>query len=286
NEVTDMMLQSGASYSILVDFVPKEEKIYIDTVLLKNLTDNREISIQLKGEGIKNIDIPDTVRATIAVNSIQAKVGENVTVCLSIQQSENFTERTPRKFRAQIECNSTVLFLNHPGLLCESPQEDICRIFIEGERGVSDTLAVINAIATLGTAETSPIKLISFAWTDTTTNVKETRTQDGSIAIVNVCKEGSTRLFIPTGESQKLISNPNPVKDNFKIEYGLAESTRASLDLIDIEGRVVVHFFDNILHAAGTYVHYADARKFGAGKYILRLKTESTTMIRHIEILQ
>lgn len=286
NEVTDMMLQSGASYSILVDFVPKEEKIYIDTVVLKNLTDNREISIQLKGEGIKNIDIPDTVRATIAVNSIQAKVGENVTVCLSIQQSENFTERTPRKFRAQIEYNSTVLFLNHPGLLCESPQEDICRIFIEGERGVSDTLAVINAIATLGTAETSPIKLISFAWTDTTTNVKETRTQDGSIAIVNVCKEGSTRLFIPTGESQKLISNPNPVKDNFKIEYGLAESTRASLDLIDIEGRVVVHFFDNILHAAGTYVHYADARKFGAGKYILRLKTESTTMIRHIEILQ
>lgn len=287
NETTQgMILMPGQRYIMSIDFTPTEEKIYYDTVLLNNLVSNREMIIQLKGEGVKNIDIPDTVRATIAVNSIQAQIGENVKVCLYIKQKENFTDRTPKKFRAQFECNSTVLFINQPGLLCESPQEYVCRMTIEGERGESDTLVSVNAIATLGTVENSPINLVSFVWTDTTTVVKETRTQDGSIAIINVCKEGSTRLFIPSGESQKLISKPNPVTNNFMIEYGLAEPTRATLDLIDIEGRVVERFFDDILHAAGSYIHYADAQQFGAGKYLLRLKTQTTTMIRHIEILQ
>lgn len=47
------------------------------------------------------------------------------------------------------------------------------------------------------------------------------------------------------------------------------------------------HFFtEKICTVTVWYVLLTDAEQFGAGKYLLRLKTQTTTMIRHIGILQ
>lgn len=74
---------------------------------------------------------------------------------------------------------------------------------------------------------------------------------------------------------------PNPVSEAAQVRFALPKPGRARLRLLDPGGRVAATLVDR-QHAAGWYSVPLDASRLPAGVYLLRLETETTTLVRKL----
>jgi hypothetical protein len=78
---------------------------------------------------------------------------------------------------------------------------------------------------------------------------------------------------------------PNPAKDNVEIEYIIDSYSNVELSVYTVIGEHIMQI-ENKEQSAGTYKYKITARGIGAGIYLVKLKTDSATVIKKIIITE
>lgn len=218
------------------------------------------------------------VRTTVAMDTIEAAVGQRVTIAMLIRDAEHLDDdRAPRRFRATIQLNPSVLHLSDPAYPCIEYDAHRCEITLERSRGDGRTLATIPAMVTLGTTDHAPIRLVDFDWLDSLLPMDVTLV-DGFIRVTGLCVEGGPRLFVPKGSGFSIACLPNPATSVVELHYGVAEVAPVTIEVVDRMGRVVLTPVSNNEVAPGTYVRQLDVSLLGAGPYLVVLRSTNATV--------
>jgi hypothetical protein len=215
-----------------------------------------------------------------------ASAGERTTLALMLDDGpveENRGEGRP--FTATIRFNQTLLAPEDhsaPGIVGDGERT----ITVDGVwSGRGDTLATIPMIALLGNAESTSLDIVSFEWLDGGRRPLdvETERKSGTFTLLDLCREGGTRLYDELGVEAALKVAPNPAVDALELEYDLAEDGRVSIDLYDLTG-VKVRSILNADRPAGSYRMKLATRQLPAGAYLLTLQTPTQLLSRKVEV--
>ncbi|MBU3742680.1 MAG: choice-of-anchor D domain-containing protein [Candidatus Kapabacteria bacterium] len=218
------------------------------------------------------------VHTTIAMNTVDVVVGQPISLTMSIVNTTNLDDsRAPRRFEAVIEINPTVVHLLDPAFACLETDAHSCTFRMFGVRGDDSTLATIPAVATLGTTDNAPVRLVAFRWLDTLLPV-DVAVVDGAVRITDVCREGGPRLYVPKGAGFSLSCQPNPASSTVELRYGLAEESAVTIEIIDRMGRVVQTPVANASVQPGTYTRMIDVGLLGAGPYMVVLRSTNAVL--------
>lgn len=278
-------LHAAESRVIQLSFQPPFKGIFTSEIRIVHDDEGSPLIIRLLGEGIEENIKPDTVRTSIVLNKIKAKAGENIRIYLYINGKENLDlANSPKEFEAKIKLNNTIIYVNDANYMCTPIDGQSCELFVRNARGLSDTLATISGIATLGNTDNALMELISFKWLDTVLTTVVTK-EDGSIQINGVCEEGGIRLYLASGNVYSLASRPNPVRTYVDIVYGMAESNTVTVEIINVEGKVIATPISSVHREAGAYIHKYDTSTLGNGIYLLRLRTSNSVITSRMEVI-
>lgn len=153
-------------------------------------------------------------------------------------------------------------------------------IFLRGRMSdESDTVAILDLVATLGAVRSTPLHIEEFAWDDAAIGVQMV---DGSVTL-NVCEEGGERLFDAVRRLRLLPNHPNPFGSGTVFEFELFERCRARLEVLDGGGRLVAVAFD----ADADPGHYSvpfRRNDLPSAVYVLRLSSGESVLQRLIHL--
>lgn len=218
--------------------------------------------------------------ADIAIPNIVAAAGDRVNVALVLRRADALDVANARTFEAVIAFDRSMLVPTvKNGVTVDATTR---RVIVTGSRGVSDTLVAREMVATLGTSETTPLRIESFRWLDATSPVTTTL-YDGELRIVGICRSGGTRLFDGSGEVLLKPPAPNPANGVTAIEYQLNEVGRTQLVLLDASGRRIATLVDDVM-SEGVYMHWLDAAEISSGTYLLVLATPTIVLSERFEV--
>ncbi len=209
---------------------------------------------------------------------LSAAPGEIITIPLFISQSSSLDFCNMRNYHTSIEYNKTLLVpINSTPVGIMSGTSRI--IEFTGVRGASDTLINFEFMTTLGNAETTPISINFFEWTDCPAP-DSTRTYGTQFALNDLCREGSkARLYNYEGIPINLTFTPNPIGDKGLVNYDLAESGTTKLFIYDMLGRVVLQL-NNGFAEKGHYAVEFSTTDIPTGIYYIVLRTETRVITK------
>ena len=142
-----------------------------------------------------------------------------------------------------------------------------------GSRTASDTLIVLEFMATLGNAEMTDLKIDLFEWTDCQIP-RYISTFGGNFSLSDLCKSGGvTRLYDYEGVPLGLTFMPNPVNENASVDFNLSESGNTSLCIYDNLGRIVKELHRGFTDKGAYNVKFS-TDEINTGIYYIVLKTE------------
>jgi len=217
------------------------------------------------------------VSTTVRIDSVQAKVGETISVPLRIVASAGLIAANATAWKATVAYEPNVLVgVNGTSDCWISGQNGPCTIDIAGTRG-ADTVGILTSLrytVVLGDAINSPLTLVSFDWTQSPT-ATITRIP-GNVAVNGICEEGGTRLLRPTGTLYRVVIAPNPARDQTTVIIDGLGSETAAITLYNMLGQQL--FTANAPPDANGSVRYSvDLRTIGSGIYSLNVTARGTT---------
>ena len=96
----------------------------------------------------------------------------------------------------------------------------------------------------------------------------------GVFTLVNICREGGTRLFDGSVRATLAQNAPNPFNPETDISYTIIENGRVRLDVYDALGRLVTRLVDAVQGAGTHHVRfYAGGLPSGTYQYVLQTET-------------
>ena len=174
-------------------------------------------------------------------------------------------------FRAEVSVEPSILSVADatPWRIANNGQRVI---EIQGVVRPNETVAgSVPVVALLGRVESSPLELLSIELTDPTQQLA-LETEDGSLEILGLCREGGVRLFDPSGAIAIKSIAPSPTQDRMTITYSLSETGEHRMMLVDAGGREVLEIFSGMF-LPGTFELVRDVRGLPSGAYRLVLET-------------
>jgi PKD repeat protein len=237
--------------------------------------------------GSTEIDITmwKTPTTQVSLPRMQAAPGDTISVPLRIIWNNLDPTDPPRPFTAVLRFNKSLLM----------PVETTPRGIIDGDDRVimidtvhyspyadsSGTLTTLRFLVMLGDDESTPLKIDSFEWADTT--IKLTRKEDGVLYILKLCREGGTRLFDGNGMLALKQNRPNPATGFTEIDFSTREQGRVQMTITNLNGDVVSTLVDDEMDA-GDYKVGFDAATLPSGVYVCRLLTATGVRSRLITV--
>lgn len=221
--------------------------------------------------------VASPIQTLIKVDSVVAKVGQNIAVPLRIVSSRGLTGSSVKAWKASIAYNPLVVVGIQGTPDCwTTGQSGPCAIEVSGMRG-SDTVGVLttlNFTAVLGDADHTALTIASFAWTDDTT--ASVTTINGDVDITNICMQGGERLLRPTGVPYRVVVAPNPASDQTVVMIDGLGSESATIVLYNMLGQ---QLYSKIVppDGAGSVRETIDLRTYGSGLYALNVTARGTT---------
>ncbi|MBS1561345.1 MAG: SBBP repeat-containing protein [Bacteroidetes bacterium] len=217
------------------------------------------------------------VATTVKIDSVQAKVGETISVPLRITASSGLISGNARSWKATVAYLPSVLVgVNGTQDCWVSGQSGPCTIDITGQRG-TDTIGVLTTLkytVVLGDATNAPLTILSFEWTEAPT-ATITRIP-GNVTVNGICEEGGTRLLRPTGTPYRVVVAPNPASDQTTVMIDGLGSESAVITLYNMLGQQL-YTATVPPDANGSVRHSIDLRTYGSGIYGLNVTARGTT---------
>ncbi len=218
-----------------------------------------------------------TVRkfAKVVIPSLSAEPGERFRLPVLLAESNGLEEETGFRFQAVIEFDGSAMVTNGS---FPSPGGDpgLRHVRVSGPvRPGNDTLAVIDAVATLGRTDRSELRFVEAGWISSQQEIV-TATRNGELVLEGICRDGNDRLIAIGREAALRPSRPDPSSGTVEIDYTLIEHGAIQLSLYDMQGRLTATLFDGEA-APGLHTTRADLGTLPPGIYICVLKTPSQT---------
>jgi len=265
----------GASITVAYRVNCASRTTVTDTILARVLT---PCTIDVPTVFTGTCSTAGPVSTTVRIDSVQAKVGETITVPIRITASSGLSSNNATSWKATVAYDPAVLVGVSGTQDCwVAGQSGPCTIDITGTRG-TDTLGVLSGLqytVVLGDATSSPLTLMSFEWTQAPT-ATITRVS-GNVAINGICEEGGTRLLRPTGAPYRVVVAPNPASDQTTVMIDGLGSEIALISLFNMLGQQI--YTANVpADANGSVRHSIDLRTYGSGIYGLNVTARGTTI--------
>jgi len=229
------------------------------------------IHVSLAAEAITTVSLP----------VIEAAPGDTIVIPLKLLSERNLYRSGATRYRTTIQYNGTLMEPIDP--FYKSAMTSEGEIVFDGTLPQATTggdLARIRCIVMLGDAESTPLHIEVFDWTDGKVSVIKI---DGELRINNICREGGTRLFSADGEIDLKPVRPNPVSSVAQIEYEVVEQGRTELYITDLFGRTVKTLVDGDI-LPGHYVVTFNAADLLSGPYQYVLQTPTKVLSRQMII--
>ena len=286
NPAAPMTIQPGGVFEIFVDFLPKQQKTYIDGVVMKldaPCSDTRVLS--LSGAGVVVVDIlaslPKIVESP-STRDVRLPIRARVTGESSRIDSAAFTMRVryiaalfalrdvigATVLRNEVVGGFTVVELAVPPRTIDSSGTVIVELLGDMTIGPLDSTDIIFDQAAV-TAPNVTSRLL---------------TENGSIKIT-ICQAGGDRLVRRSGRLSVQV-HPNPVSDDGEIVTETYERGRHSLMLITAEGRTIpLNSWDH--DASSPVVHHRiPVEALPSGLYQVVLETPSRRRILPLSLIR
>jgi hypothetical protein len=222
--------------------------------------------------------------AIIHLPAITGAPGDHIRVPIILTQGGSGLERIgARTFEGTLAFNSTMLLGTNGAL--QTSDATTRRVRFSGtRRDTSGTIAEVELIVLLGNAETTPLSIESFRWLDGSDSVT-TRSDSGAFRLDGICRIGGTRLVNADGDVVLRPVRPSRGSDRIEIEYALAEDGATTLEIIDMQGRIVQTLVDADVHA-GRYTATTYVGLLGSGRYLVVLRTPTLVATRDLEVVR
>ncbi len=233
------ILQPNGVHPLTLRFRPDENGRASGRFALEFQEIGSPLYVRLFGQGLGGI---------VSLPNDSAFAGEKreFSIILSgAKPSETQSSTIPVRFTAEIEYDASILFCNNSSYnprKIEKNGEIKEHIYIDKSwDGFSSELAKIPVFATLGTAETTPLTISSFAWLsakgDTLPIASETR--NGTFKLRGICgtKDGK-RFFRSEGKTElkTVIANNSTIS----IDFSAGETGDYTIEFYDILGRAIL----------------------------------------------
>jgi hypothetical protein len=217
--------------------------------------------------------------ATIRVPQTEAAAGSAVTIPLLLEDVNRIPPGGTFGYRAVIQFNRSLLdpIGMTPDCVIDGPY---CRVELEGvvtpEMINSGVLAEMEFRAMLGNAESTPVTIEEFEWTNLGERAIRTQLKHGEFVLLGVCREGDqVRLVESLGPASRIRVWPNPIRDNATIEYVSREEGEVELTVVDPLGRPVRQIVQQDAEQMKVYRVSADFSTISSGNYFLVYRTPS-----------
>ncbi|MEI6089129.1 MAG: choice-of-anchor D domain-containing protein [bacterium] len=233
--------------------------------------------VQLFGAGIGPL--------LVSIKNDSAYAGEEKALILLLNNGnlENIALTAPN-FDARIRFQKTLL--TPIDKQNRNIVNDSVYINIKGSFGTSQELAQIPVMAGLGNVEETTIDIVDFVLSDNLGNVVnyDIETTSGKFKLLGICREGGTRLILPTGKVEILAIIPNPASDDVYINLNLIEDCFTTLSVFNSNGIKLKEY--NLTGATGLQTINIDARGFDNGLYFIQLQTPTVVTNQKLMIIK
>ncbi len=213
-----------------------------------------------------------TATASIAIDSIDMKVGERRRLPIRLVSSQDLDAAGAQQWTATVRYNPGVIVGSGATTDCwTASNQGPCTITVTGTRGTATvgTLAELDFTAVLGDAEATDVELMSFAFAPPA-QVNIT-TANGRVRLSDVCREGGQVRLLQTATPLSIRLLPQPATDVLEVEIGGMGTEGASLRMHSMLGREVLTTttFEGRTHL--------DVSTLPAGTYTLVIATRGVT---------
>ncbi|MBI3259809.1 MAG: choice-of-anchor D domain-containing protein [Ignavibacteriae bacterium] len=265
-------IAAGQPHTVTLIFAPKTQGIITSIMQIEFNGYGAPVVIPIKGEGICTRG-----NETIAAGSAEAVSGQTITIPVVISFPSNTIKSSSRLYTFDVRFNKTAL------LPTDNSQFGIISggdriIHISGQQNGNDTLAKFILTAGTGTAETIPIAVENFEWTDCRTGADAI---NGKV-LLSVCKEGSPRLYNPDGKAASLAVLPNSIgSEDAHIKFRIADIGNVEISIMNVVGNTIPIFSG--MMGIGEYTLPLHVQ-LTSGVYFVRMTTLSQTLVERIEV--
>ncbi len=286
NPAVPMTIQPGGVFEIFVDFLPKQQKTYIDGVVMKldaPCSDTRVLS--LSGSGVVVVDVIATLPEIVespSMRDVRLPIRARVTGESGRIDSATFTMKLryhasvfalrdvigASVLRSEVIGGFALVDISVPARTIDSTGTVIAELFGDMTIGPLDSTDILFDQATV-TAPNVTSRLL---------------TEDGSIKIV-VCQAGGDRLIQRSGRLSVQV-HPNPVSGDGKIVTETYERGRHSLSLITADGQTIrLGSWDHDVSSPIVH-HDIPVEDLSSGLYQVVLETPSRRRIMPLSIIR
>lgn len=206
--------------------------------------------------------------------------GDTVTYVIQISETSFIETIGEHEYSAQLRFNPNILL---PLVDSTLNYENDGSLTIEGTKfnlRPNEVLKELKFKALLGDSVCTTIYLDSLSWDDFSYGINSE-----CEVCIEVCEEGGTRLILSTDTVS--ISNviPNPVSNDFELEFTVIEKGETFMYLADELGHIVVDIHKGTIKP-GTYNTIIKTAHLSSGMYVATLITPSIRLTKQIYIIK
>lgn len=225
------------------------------------------------------------VRSMVVLGTAGAAPGGRVSIPLLLRNAGGLEECGAQTFVATLRYNASLLQIERiagGNVLSDTMIGTERFVIVEGDRR-GDTLMTLDGFATLGNAESTPLGFIWFRWDRC--HLIPVDAADGEFTLLDLCRDGTTRLVDGSGDMALKQNIPNPAGGRVTIEYEIAEDGPTRLYITDVMGNTVLAPVDGY-QSRGRYVLAVDVSALPPGSYYYILQTATQRLGRVMRVVR
>jgi len=229
---------------------------------------------------IMNASVRSYIGCTLRAATTSGRTGSVTAVPVYITKKVNFDRTNITTIRARMLVNGTLL----------TPTGDKGTLRADGMREFtidipipsSDSLATtLNFNTTWGNV-TASVVVFDLVTTDDTVLV---RTQDGSVLIEDICRQGGPRLISLKANSASIKFWPQPATGETYADVSILERGLTSINMVDINGRMVMRIADQYFDP-GVYSIPVLVTGLENGLYFVVMQTPTQRFSTRFEVVR
>jgi hypothetical protein len=234
---------------------------------------------QLFGEG-RSV----AATATISAGVVSAGAGELVSLPLRLSRQDNVLLSGATSLYTELSFDASLLVPTGatPRGEVNNGTRSITLENLPLLAGADSIIAVLDFLATLGTAEETVLELRNSAARGGDVALTE---EPGRFRLTGICEEGGDRFFATEGRFRILPNQPNPFNSETVLRFEIIETVHTRLELYDMSGRLVAVPYRGVLNA-GQHALPFSAGSLPSGMYTLRLQSGDLVARSFLHVLK